>query len=136
MAEGKSLGPVAPPGTKESNVKADAEYQRAYRLRRLAEDPAWDRKKAKRAYYGSGRDRLSALRLRAIEKYGGRCSCCGASEPAFLTFHHTMGNGKHERSRDLYARLVREEVREDIQLMCWNCHMATHRFGACPHKKS
>lgn len=120
-------------------MNRDAEYQRAYRRRRLAQDPGYDKAKAKAQYYKSRRMRLWLIRVSALTKYGGACLCCGETEPHFLVFHHVGLNGHEERgvgyrSRDFYRILVNKDTRADIKVLCANCHQALHRLGYCPHR--
>lgn len=70
-------------------------------------------------------------RLAAIREYGGLCEKCGHDNPVVLMFHHTNGDGKEERAnghgKDALIRSILENGRrDDIQLLCANCHFAIH----------
>lgn len=74
-----------------------------------------------------------------IQKYGGKCACCGETEPMFLTFDHINNDGHIERKslRESGANLVRRielTDREDIQVLCYNCNCAKGHYGVCPHE--
>lgn len=76
-----------------------------------------------------------------IEKYGGKCVCCGENEILFLTIDHINNNGKDERSikknyntSSFYLKLKREKVRDDLQVLCFNCNLGKSvNNGICPH---
>lgn len=85
-----------------------------------------------------------SIRIEVINKYGGRCSCCGESTMAFLTIDHVNDDGASERkqlygsqngsSKVWFLKLRREDKREDLQVLCYNCNNAKAVFGKCPHK--
>jgi hypothetical protein len=69
------------------------------------------------------------------------CACCGETMLVFLTLDHEGGNGAEARraaeSRGgitYYRRLVREGFPPGYQVLCWNCNLAKHLLGACPHQ--
>lgn len=81
----------------------------------------------------------------ALEAYGGRCTCCGESEPSFLTFDHLEGGGGAHRRQDSLARknisrwLIEQGYPPEFQILCMNCHHAIdngpgHLQGKCPHR--
>lgn len=76
-----------------------------------------------------------------IEGYGGKCACCGESEPMFLSVHHVNGgggkarkNGTERTGKPLYYKIVKLGFPEEYQLLCHNCNMADGIYGICPHK--
>ena len=94
-----------------------------------------NRKPKDNAYY---RRRYWRFRAEAMLKYGGKCKRCGFNDPRALQFNHKNGDG-HLQRRPLYIRsrtglranhdprewlrhLVREPVRDDIDLLCANCN--------------
>lgn len=83
-----------------------------------------------------------SLRLQAISGYGGRCLCCGETEPLFLQLDHVHNNGAAERrilsnSRQLYRKVIEAGFPNDYQLLCANCNFGRHlNGGVCPHKRS
>lgn len=85
------------------------------------------------------------IRFEILQKYGGKCKCCGESELGFLAIDHINKDGATER-RDLYGsnsgashrwflKLKREPIRLDLQVLCHNCNMASFHFGVCPHEQ-
>jgi hypothetical protein len=102
-----------------------------------------------RRYRGLNRDRIYAtkrareaiFKARVIQAYGGKCTCCGESEYAFLTFDHVNDDGaEHRKSRKQYAtHLARwaalNGYPKSLQLLCANCNMAKQFTpGGCPHQ--
>ena len=82
-----------------------------------------------------------SLRKELIKEYGGRCACCGETEPLFLDLDHIKNNGAEDRKKRgnnqrLMVFLKRNNwPKEDYQLLCCNCHHGRHRNGGiCPHK--
>src|SRR3990172_6832112 len=43
------------------------------------------------------RERRRAARVKALTAYGGRCRCCGETEPKFLVFDHINNDGAVHR---------------------------------------
>ena len=75
-----------------------------------------------------------------IAAYGGKCACCGETEPLFLTIDHINGDGAERRRQGegfgggLYYTLKRLGYPKDAyQLLCFNCNCSKHQFGVCPH---
>lgn len=81
---------------------------------------------------------IQKLKSTVVEKYGGKCACCGEKEIAFLTIDHVDGGGnRHRRELKLsmiYRWLIRNGYPSGFQILCWNCNLAKHHFGECPHK--
>lgn len=81
------------------------------------------------------------VRAEMIAAYGGKCACCGETEPQFLALDHVHGNGSVERrelgilgGHRIAAHLKRLGYpQEDYQLLCHNCNCAKGWYGACPH---
>jgi hypothetical protein len=75
-----------------------------------------------------------------MNAYGGACACCGEREPAFLTIDHLDGGGcEHRRelkTKNIYRWLVRNKFPAGFQVLCWNCNLAKHHCGVCPHQLS
>lgn len=68
--------------------------------------------------------------------YGGYlCSCCGISEPKFLTIDHIVksGKGKYER-KQLYVWLKTKGFPSGFRVLCFNCNLGRDKNGGiCPH---
>jgi hypothetical protein len=83
-------------------------------------------------------NRREIVKLRTIERYGGKCTCCGESNTGFLTIDHINGGGmKHTRSlkKLLWYWLDERPVNpEEYRVMCYNCNLGRfHNGGECPH---
>lgn len=86
------------------------------------------------------RDKYKKDRELVFSKLGGKCACCGESEPLFLTLDHVNNDGnmyrRHKKSD--YALMYRWFIKNDFpngfQLLCLNCNQGKHRNGGtCPH---
>jgi len=81
---------------------------------------------------------LRNFRRLALEKYGNECECCKERQLEFLAFDHINGEGKKDRSRcslTFYRKLVKEEKKKNIRILCHNCNSSIAYYGYCPHKK-
>lgn len=87
------------------------------------------------------------IKLEIISAYGGKCSCCGESNPFFLQIDHKNDNGYLERNGrgnnkvtgyQFYLSLRRLNFpSEDYQLLCANCNIGKElNGGICPHVKT
>lgn len=79
-------------------------------------------------------ERAKALRLRALEKLGHVCACCGETGRQFLNFDHINGDGKGDRNPwKLHKSIL--EGRDDIRILCFNCNLGRElNGGICPHQ--
>ena len=79
--------------------------------------------------------------------YGGKCNCCGESNPLFLTIDHVNNDGYKHRGRNdgkykigsfsghYYKTIIKAGFPDDLQLLCYNCNCGRARNkGICPHK--
>jgi hypothetical protein len=78
------------------------------------------------------------IRSAVIEKYGGRCKCCGESHTEFLVIDHVNNDGKADRKKRggsvaVYRWLASAPVQDGYQLLCSNCNTAIALYGRCPH---
>lgn len=128
------------------------EDRRAYVRKRYREDFEYKDKHSKRSaiyyqnnkerYAVAGRKRNRAIKIEAIQKYGGRCFCCGESIIEFLAIDHIEGNGNEQRRKikldggvSFYHWLKRNGWPEGFQAACHNCNMGRHlNGGICPHQ--
>lgn len=78
------------------------------------------------------------MRLIAIEKYGGKCNCCGLQTIEFLCFDHVQGGGnKHRKSmttRAIGEFLKKNDYPDSFQLLCYNCNAVKESCEVCPCK--
>lgn len=78
-----------------------------------------------------------------LAAYGGKCACCGETEPLFLEIDHVNNDGgKHRREEvgrggtSMYSWLKQHGYPEGFQVLCRNCNYGKHRNGGvCPHKQ-
>ncbi len=104
-------------------------------------------KKAKKTseFSKNNRGKINQYNLRlkheVIEKYGNKCNCCNESQIHFLTIDHKNNDGNIERKSiknyntlSFYLKLKRENLRSDIQILCFNCNLGKSiNGGVCPH---
>lgn len=72
--------------------------------------------------------------------YGSSCSCCGETEPIFLTLDHVANDGAAVRKRigpqvnQILTDLKQRGWPPEVRIMCFNCNSGRHRNGGeCPH---
>lgn len=82
------------------------------------------------------RVRMYRLRLEAIKKLGGKCSCCEESREPCLNFDHIEDDGKIHRTFSaraigvgLYLDLIAGKHGDRIQILCANCHAIKSRVS-------
>ncbi len=96
---------------------------------------AWKNKEIKNQY---ARDYDRRTRIKAIERYGGVCACCGEHRYVFLALdhiHHGKGNPAPKGGVSLHVRLRREGYPKGIQVLCHNCNAAKSILGYCIHEQ-
>jgi hypothetical protein len=79
-------------------------------------------------------------RLEAIKELGGRCQCCGETNPAFLCLDHKNNDGYLDRKsngkRRIWIEAVKDkDAKERYQILCYNCNMAKAIYKICPHQR-
>ena len=76
-------------------------------------------------------------RAKVTAMLGGKCACCGETEPIFLTLDHVQNDGHRDRmlARHLLLKRVEREgyPKDRYQILCWNCN-AAKAMGGCPHR--
>lgn len=86
------------------------------------------------------------IKQEAFYAYGGKCACCGETEPNFLSIDHVYGGGRKHRElihsshgggSGIYRWLKQERYPQDgrFQVLCHNCNFAK-RLGQCPHRQN
>ena len=84
--------------------------------------------------------RLKKRKL-VIEKYGGRCKCCGETKYEFLAIDHKNSDGTKHRAelRKKYSNIIEYALKNnfpnDLRVLCHNCNQARGFYGYCPHQK-
>ncbi len=91
----------------------------------------------------TAREYQAELRRRVMALLGNRCSCCGETEPRFLTLEHVGGGGNAERrslnstgNRKLFEHILAGKLpREKYDCLCYTCNFSrAHNNGLCPHQ--
>lgn len=89
------------------------------------------------------RKRVSVKELVMAVYSGGRCACCGETEPSFLTLDHINNDGKKHRKEvgrtgaPFYSWLVKNGFPPGLQVLCANCNMSKEiNKGVCAHQLS
>lgn len=87
----------------------------------------------------AGAQRRHKLRREVIQGYGGKCSCCGENEYAFLELDHINNDGHVHKMIGLVSGKLHKYVKDNgyppvLQVLCGNCHRAKTSFGKCPHQ--
>ena len=85
----------------------------------------------------SGLKHRRRYRNLCLNHYGGKCNCCGESNPIFLQLDHISGGGaRHKQSRlgplDQWLVTHNFPSEQKIQVLCANCHQAKTILGVCP----
>lgn len=114
---------------------------RSYQERNPIAANAWKRTevgKSQQRDYAKLRNR--EFRRQVLFHYSGgvpQCSCCGESELVFLAVDHVNNDGNIHRKRikqNLCQWLVLNGFPDGFQILCFNCNMAKHLLGVCPHQ--
>lgn len=116
-------------------AQQDAAYWRKVRARERER-----RQRQRDRLRAQARERRRQLKLEVLQAYGGRCVCCGETQPEFLTLDHIHGDGKAHRERmgmrsgtRFYALVKAEGFPDYLQLLCYNCNIAKGTGDRCPH---
>ena len=134
---------------REKNKEKRNQYNRKWyqknkdRMRKMQKEYLLKNKEKVYAYNAKWqRGFWSKIREEMIKAYGGKCVCCGESEPIFLDLDHIYNDGK--KCREI-AKNGRQEMlnlrkakwpKKRHQLLCSNCNQGKRRNGGiCPHKK-
>ena len=116
--------------------KADPEKDNAMRLKWKKANPERTRELNKKS-----RKKMAKIeKKKLLDAYGGKCECCGETDPHFLTLEHKNGVPDHHkingrRKSHVYKLVEQEGYPDDYCLLCYNCNMAKGNYGFCPHDK-
>lgn len=107
---------------------------------RLTYQKQWRRDNQHRNRSAKIKHRLKA-KVDVIERYGGKCVCCGEARSAFLTIDHISDDGAEDRRQRKIMRTVWEALtsrpvdNERFRLLCFNCNCGRHQTPTkeCPH---
>ena len=101
----------------------------------------WQKRNTK--YY---RDRNADAKRQVFSYYGGKCICCGETEPLFLSLDHINNDGAQHRQSILgnkrlagshtYHWVIRNGFPSSMQILCHNCnHGRFLNGGTCPRQE-
>lgn len=96
----------------------------------VGQTPGWKRRN-RRAY-------RVKLKRDVLNAYGGKCECCGITEPVFLSIDHIDGGGNDHRKEvgsgtQFYQWLRCNNYPDGYRILCKNCNFAVSQ-GTCPHQ--
>ena len=81
-------------------------------------------------------ERQQKKRLKILEHYGMKCTCCGESQIEFLAIDHINNDGHKKRKvmkTNIYDWIIKNRYPKDLQILCHNCNLAKAFYGGCPH---
>ena len=101
----------------------------AWRQKKLDQNKRYrEQNKERRAKVGS--DYRVFIKRTVIDRYGGRCACCGEHRIGFLCIDH-IG---HVNGGSIYRWLHKQKYPSGFRVLCHNCNMALSICkGVCPH---
>jgi ribosomal protein L37E len=77
-------------------------------------------------------------RLKILEHYGNKCTCCGETNSKYLQIDHINNDGNVQRKAEpnvrgsrLLKRYIKNGYPTDLQVLCANCHFAKSFYGGC-----
>lgn len=115
-----------------STLKHDADYKK----RKASYDRKWHQENKEK---NNQHVRMNHRKQReiCIEKYGGKCACCGEARYEFLTIDHILGGGNKHR-QEVGNKICRWIIANDFpggfRILCHNCNQAIAHYGYCPHE--
>jgi len=81
-----------------------------------------------------------ALKKEVIQRYGGKCECCGEKIMDFLIIDHISGGGGQHRkhiNHHTYEWLKKNNYPTGFRVLCRNCNWSSYlNNGICYHKKN
>ncbi|MDX9913234.1 MAG: hypothetical protein RBS77_01490 [Candidatus Moranbacteria bacterium] len=90
------------------------------------------------------RSRNQKIKLQLVAVYGGKCTCCGETEPQFLTLEHLNKDGQQHREAvngnknrggmKIYLDVIKRGFPSEYTILCMNCNFSEKDSRSCPHK--
>lgn len=131
---------------RKANRAQDRKQKREYRNRRLANATPEEAAVIRRAEADKTKRLQAICKDQVYAAYGGyKCTCCGETEPMFLSIDHIDNNGAAERKSGKYSGsgtgfyqwLRKSGFPPGYQVLCMNCQIGKHKNGGvCPHHTS
>jgi hypothetical protein len=131
---------------RENNREKSREHAREWRNRKIANSSSEETAAFRAAENAKTKRSQDRCREQVFAAYGGyKCSCCGETEPMFLSIDHVDNDGAKERKSGLYAGsgsafygwLRKNDFPAGYQVLCMNCQIGKHKNGGvCPHQSS
>jgi hypothetical protein len=116
----------------------EAEYAASHKEERRSTNRAW--REANKEYLKVTKLQYSRdLRRKVIVGYGGRCTCCGVDEQAFLvvscrTTKADAGYRGRPHGDVFHTWLIKNSFPNAFRLLCWNCRLGSYyNHDLCPH---
>ena len=84
------------------------------------------------------------LRIETLNKYGGKCACCGEDDTNFLMidhinndgYKHKAGDGRRLAGHSLHGWAKKRGFPNSLQVLCSNCNFSKlMNDGACSHTR-
>lgn len=104
---------------------------------------AYTLEERKERHNNASREHRIRLRLKALERYGQVCFCCGEYRVLFLSIDHVNGNGNQHR-REVSCKLggypflrwlANNDWPDGFRTACHNCNQGMSiNNGVCPHE--
>jgi hypothetical protein len=94
-------------------------------------------------YKKISREKNKITRKEIIDKYGGKCDCCGINDYRFLCLDHKNNDGYKARKYiragfGLHKWIKKNNYPDSIRVLCFNCNFGRAFYGGiekiCPHK--
>lgn len=96
--------------------------------------------KGKRSHQGSQERYRRRLRAEAIDAYGGKCKCCGESNPGFMAVAFVGNNPEdkiQKKALSFHLELRKRGFPKYYRLLCFNCNYGmAFNYGVCPHHQT
>lgn len=95
------------------------------------------RKKAPTGTHKTAKSRMEVW-VEVVQKYGGKCVCCGETNHMFLSIDHINGGGREEArlmgTEGIKKMMLEKDMSATHRILCFNCNMGRARqSGVCPH---
>ncbi len=87
----------------------------------------------------AGKDRYKLVKGLVLQRYGGKCACCGEREVAFLALDHIFNDGSAHRLKtkqtSMWRLVWKDGCPKSFQILCMNCNWGKYaNGGTCPHQ--